>query len=192
MQFAIDLVQKIPAGWPRWAALGAIAITYLFFPNLVKKLGGARQEKEILERLTRFLQVKKLLLELQVFQREKDIPGFEFPGEARLMAELKESYAAVEKSKVKIPYVTRLQYSLVGSMAFFLLTLTAFFFDRFQEAAALETVKFLLGDLSFSIACGLVASLISLGTLRSSFFYGLTMPLAITLLILLVHPQLRS
>jgi hypothetical protein len=31
--------------------------------------------------------VKKLLLELEVFQKEKNLAGFDFPGEARLLAD---------------------------------------------------------------------------------------------------------
>ena len=45
MQFAIDLIQKIPAGWPRWATLAAIIAAYFFFPDIVKKLGRGEKEK---------------------------------------------------------------------------------------------------------------------------------------------------
>jgi hypothetical protein len=186
MQFAIDLIQKIPAGWPRWAVLAAIVVAYFLFPDVVKKLSRGRMEKEILERMTRFLQVKKLLLELEVLQKEKNLSGFEFPGEARLLAELKESSTSAEKSKEKIFYLSRLKYSLLGGIGFFLLTALVFFFDRFQEATAWETVKFLLTDLGFSAGCALPASFIPLGTLRTSFLYGLTMPLALVLLVFTV------
>jgi hypothetical protein len=63
MQFAIDLIQKIPAGWPRLAVLAAMVLAYFFFPDIVKKMSRGQMEKETLERMTRFLQVKKLLLE---------------------------------------------------------------------------------------------------------------------------------
>jgi hypothetical protein len=186
MQFAIDLIQKIPAGWPRWAVLAAIMLAYFFFPDIIKKLSRGRMEKETLERMTQFLQVKKLLFELEVLQKEKNLSGFEFPGEARLLAELKESSTSAEKSKEKIPYLSRLKYSLLGGMVFFLLTALLFFFDRFQETTALEAVKFLLQDLGFSAGCALLASFIPLGTLRTSFLYGLTMPLALVLLVFTV------
>ena len=71
MDFAIDLIQKIPAGWPRLAALAVIVIAYFLFPDIVKNLSRGRREKEALERLTRFLPVKKPLFELQAFQKEK-------------------------------------------------------------------------------------------------------------------------
>jgi hypothetical protein len=186
MQFAIDLIQKIPAGWPRWATLAAIILAYFFFPDIVKRLSRGRMEKEILERMTRFLQVKKLLFELEVFQREKNLSGFEFPGEARLLAELKETGLAPEKSKEKITYLERLKYSLLGGMVFFLLTALLFLFDHFQEATAFGAAKFLLQDLAFAAGCALLASCIPLGTLRTSFLYGLTMPLALVLLVFTV------
>jgi hypothetical protein len=186
MEFAIDLIQKIPAGWPRWAVLAAIMLAYFFFPDIVKKLSRGRMEKETLERMTRFLQVKKLLFELETLQKEKNLSGFEFPGEARLLAELKEFSTSAEKSKEKIPYLGRLKYSLLGGMGFFLLTALLFFFDRFQETTAFGAVKFLLQDLGFSAGCALLASCIPLGTLRTSFLYGLTMPLALVLLVFTV------
>jgi hypothetical protein len=89
MEFAINLIQKIPAGWPRFATLAAIVAAYFFFPDFVRKLSRGQKEKEALERLTRFLQAKKLLLELETFQKEKNLSGFEFPGEARLLASSK-------------------------------------------------------------------------------------------------------
>jgi hypothetical protein len=119
MQFALDLMQKIPAGWPRWATLAAIVIVYFFFPSITNQLIGGRQEKETLDRITRFLQMKKLLLELEALQKEKNLVGYTFPGEARLLAELQESATAVEQSPETIPYVSRLQYSLLGGAVFF-------------------------------------------------------------------------
>jgi hypothetical protein len=109
MQFAIDLIQKIPAGWPRLAILAAIVLAYFFFPDIFKNLSRSRKEKERLEQLTRFLQMKKLLLEIETLQKEKNLSGFEFPGEVRLLAELNESTSAVEKSNEKPPYVGRLK-----------------------------------------------------------------------------------
>jgi hypothetical protein len=102
------------------------------------------------------------------------------------LAELKESSTSAEKSKEKIPYLGRLKYSLPGGMVFFLLTALLFFFGRFQETTAFGTVKFLLQDLGFSAGCALLASFIPLGTLRTSFLYGLTMPLALVLLVFTV------
>ena len=186
MQFAIDLIQKIPAGWPRWATLAAIIAAYFLFPDIVKKLGRGEKEKETIARLMQFLQMKKLLFELEVFQKEKNLSGFEFPGEARLLAELKESATAVEKSKEKIPYLSRLQYSLMGSFCFFLLAALLFVIDHHEEATVLATARFLVRDLVFSAGCGLLGSLIPLGILRTSFLYGLTMPLAVALLVSIV------
>ena len=133
-----------------------------------------------------FLQMKKLLFELEVFQKEKNLSGFEFPGEARLLAELKESATAVEKSKEKIPYLSRLEYSLMGGFCFFLVAALLFVIDHHQEATVLAMARFLLRDLVFSAGCGLLASLIPLGILRTSFLYGLTMPLAVALIFLIV------
>jgi hypothetical protein len=161
MQFAIDLMQKIPAGWPRLAALAAIVIAYFFFPSLVRQLTRGQQEKEMLDRMTRFLQVKKLLLELEALQKEKNLAGFAFPGEARLLAALQEPATAVEKSPETIPYMSRLQYSLLGGAVFFLLTTLLFVFSPSQATTAW-------------------------GTLRASFLYGLTMPLVLALLALIV------
>jgi len=171
VDFAIDLIQKIPAGWPRLVTLDAIIAAYFFFPDIVKKLRGGQKEKETLERLTQFLQVKKLLFELEVFQKEKNLSGFEFPGEARLLAELKEAEIAATKSSGKIPYVRRLKSSLAGGGVFLLLAVLIFVFAQREEAASVqETAKFLLRDLVFSAACSLLASLIPLGTQRASFF----------------------
>jgi hypothetical protein len=96
MDFAINLIQKIPAGWPRWATLAAIIAAYLFFPDIMKKLRGGQKEKATLERLMQFLQVKKMLLEIEVLQKEKNLAGYDFPGEARLLAELKETVIAAK------------------------------------------------------------------------------------------------
>jgi hypothetical protein len=103
MEFAINLIQKIPAGWPRLATLAAIVLAYFFFPDIVKKLGRGQVEKKALERMTRFLQVKKLLFELEVFQKEKNLSGFEFPGEARLLAQLKEAATRWKSRKRRSP-----------------------------------------------------------------------------------------
>ena len=54
MDFAINLIQKIPAGWPRWATLAAIIAAYLFFPDIMKKLRGGQKEKVTLERMMQF------------------------------------------------------------------------------------------------------------------------------------------
>jgi len=186
MEFAINLIQKIPAGWPRFATLAAIVAAYFFFPDFVRKLSRGQKEKEALERLTRFLQAKKLLLELETFQKEKNLSGFEFPGEARLLAELKESATAEEKSKEKIPYLSRFAYSLMGGFFFFLLAALLFVIDHHQEATVLATARFLVRDVVFSAGCGLLGSLIPLGAHRASFLYGLTMPLAVALIFLIV------
>jgi hypothetical protein len=186
MQFAIDLMQKIPAGWPRLATLAAIVATYFFFPSLVKRLFGGQQEKETLDRMTRFLQVKKLLLELEALQKEKNLAGWEFPGEARLLAALQESATAVPQAPETIPYVRRLQYSLLGGAAFFLGTTLLFVFDPSHATTASGTAKFLLRDVGLAAGCGLLASLIPWGTLRASFLYGVTMPLSLALLVLTV------
>jgi hypothetical protein len=186
MEFAIAMIQKIPAGWPRLALLAAILIAYFLFPDLVKNLSRGRRDKEALETLTRFLQIKKLLCEIQAFQKEKNLSGFEFPGESRLLAELNESTTAVEESKEKITYLSRLKYSMMGAAVFFLVAALLFVFDHHQETTTLGTAKFLLRDLVFSAGCGFLASVIPLGALRTSFLYGLTMPLAVTLLYLIV------
>jgi hypothetical protein len=186
MQFALDLMQKIPAGWPRWATLAAIVIVYFFFPTIAKQLIGGRQEKETLDRITRFLQVKKLLLELEALQKEKNLVGYTFPGETRLLAELQASVTAVEQSPETISYMSRLQYSLLGGAVFFLLTTLLFIFGSFPATTAWGTATFLLRDLGLAAGCGLLASFIPLGALRASFIYGLTMPLALALLILTV------
>jgi uncharacterized membrane protein len=186
MQFAIDLIQKIPAGWPRLAMLAAIIVAYFFFPDIFKKLTGGRKEKERLEEVMRFLQMKKLLLEIEALQKEKNLSGFEFPGEARLLAELKESATTHEKSKERTPYLSRLKHSLLGAVVFFLLTVLLWTFGHYRETTDLGRVKFLLQDLGFSAGCGLLASFIPLGTTRTSFLYGLTMPFALALLVLTV------
>src|SRR5262249_53176425 len=52
-------------------------------------------------------------------QKEKNLSGFAFPGEAQLLAELKESEAVRDKSDSKVSYVMRLKYSLlVGRFSF--------------------------------------------------------------------------
>jgi hypothetical protein len=187
MDFAIDLIQKIPAGWPRFATLAAIIAAYLFFPDIMKKLRGGQKEKVTLERMMQFLQVKKLLLELEVFQKEKNLTGFDFPGEARLLAELKETAIAENKLNDKVPYLSRLKLSLLGGGTFLLLATLLFIFAPREEPASVQgTVEFLLGNLLFSAACGLLASFIPLGGLRASFLYGLTMPISLALLVLLV------
>jgi hypothetical protein len=185
MQFALELMQKIPVGWPRWTPLAAIVIVYCFFPSIARQLIGGRQEKETLDRITRFLQVKKLLLELEALQKEKNLVGCTCPGEAQLLAELQEAATAVEQAPETIPYVRRLQYSLLGGAVFFLLTTLLFIFGSFP-ATAWGTATFLLRDVGLAAGCGLLASFIPLGTLRASFIYGLTLPLALALLVLTV------
>jgi|SRR6476661_6560265 hypothetical protein len=103
MEFAINLIQKIPAGWPRLATLAAIVLAYFFFPDIVKKLGTGEKEKETIARLMQFLQMKKLLFELEVLQKEKNLSGFEFPGEARLLAQLKEAATRWKSRKRRSP-----------------------------------------------------------------------------------------
>jgi hypothetical protein len=61
-----------------------------------------------------------------------------------------------------------------------------FVIDHHQEATVLATAKFLMRDLVFSAGCGLLASLIPLGILRTSFLYGLTMPMAVALIFSIV------
>jgi len=92
----------------------------------------------------------------------------------------------VEKSKEKIPYLSRLAYSLMGGFCFFLLAALLFVIDHHEEATVLATARFLVRDLVFSAGCGLLGSLIPLGILRTSFLYGLTMPLAVALLVSIV------
>jgi hypothetical protein len=130
-----------------------------------------------------FLQMKKLLFELEVFQKEKNLSGFEFPGEARLLAELKESATAVEKSKEKIPYLSRLAY---GRFLLLSTRSSAFRHRPSSRGDGLGYGQVSCGDLVFSVGCGLLASLIPLGTLCTSFLYGLTMPLAVALIFSIV------
>ena len=188
MQFVFDLIQKIPAGWPRWSILAAIVVGYFLVPNFGKKLRGREREKEALERLMRFLQLKKLLLDLEVLQKEKNLARFEFPGETRLLGELRESeLAASEVLPQTESYVGRLKYSFFGGTVFFLAAAILVAVNRSQEAASTwEIIKLLLWDLGFSAACALLASFIPFGTRHASFFYGLTMPFAIVLLFLVV------
>ena len=185
MEFAIGLIQKIPAGWPRLMVLGVIVLAYFFCPDIAKKIKGGQKEKEMLERITRLLQVKKLMFEVEALQKEKNLAGFELPWETRLLADLKEPEVR-DKSTEKISYVMRLKYSLLGGAIFFLLTALVFTLSKLQEATAAGSLIFILRDLSFAAACALLASLIPLGTLRTSLVYGLTMPLAVTLLFLTI------
>jgi len=79
MEFAINLIQKIPAGWPRLATLAAIVLAYFFFPDIVKKLGTGEKEKETIARLMQFLQMKKLLFESsKFFRKRKSFAGLSF------------------------------------------------------------------------------------------------------------------
>lgn len=66
----------------------------------------------------------------------------------------------------------------LGAAVFFLLTALLFIFGQ-DTASVAQTAKFLLRDLGFSAGCGLLASFIPLGTPRTSFIYGLTMPFAL-------------
>jgi hypothetical protein len=45
VDFAIDLIQKIPAGWPRWATLAAIIAAYFFFPISSRNWEDVRRRK---------------------------------------------------------------------------------------------------------------------------------------------------
>ena len=101
MQFVIDLIQKIPAGWPRLLTFAALVAAYFLFPDLSRKLSGGAKEKQDLDRMMQFLQMKKLLLDIEVMKKEKNLTGMEFPGEARILAELKESEVAAAKSSEK-------------------------------------------------------------------------------------------
>ena len=175
MEFAIGLVQKIPAGWPRLAVLGLIVLAYFFCPDIAKKIKGGQKEKETLERITRLLQVEKLMFEVEALQKEKNLAGFEFPWETHLLADLKQPEEVRDKSTEKVSYVLRLKYSLLGGAIFFLLTALVFALSKLQETTAAGTRIFILRDLSFAAACALLASLIPLGTLRTSLVYGLTM-----------------
>lgn len=76
--------------------------------------------------------------------------------------------------------------SLMRGFCFFLLAALLFVIDHHQEATVLATARFLVRDLLFSAGCGLLGSLIPLGTHRTSFLYGLTMPLAVVLIFLIV------
>jgi hypothetical protein len=136
-----------------------------------------------------FLQMKKLLLDLEVLKKEKNLSVIEFPGEARILAELKESGVAAAKSpEKKISYLGRLGYSLLGGFVFFLIAALFFAFGRFHEqSSVLDSAKFLLREFGFSALCGLLASFIPLGNRRASFLYGLTMPLVLGLLIVSVE-----
>ncbi|HEX2932228.1 MAG TPA: hypothetical protein VHV54_21050 [Candidatus Binatia bacterium] len=188
MQFVIDLIQKIPAGWPRLLTFAALVAAYFLFPDLSRKLSGGAKEKQDLDRMMQFLQMKKLLLDIEVMKKEKNLTGMEFPGEARILAELKESGVAAAKSSEKITYWSRLSYSMLGGAVFFLLAALSFAFGHFHEhSSVLESTKFLLREFGFSAACGLVASFIPLGNRRTSFLYGLTMPLVLGLLILKIE-----
>lgn len=72
MQFVIDLIQKIPAGWPRLLTLVAIVLAYFLFPDLTKKLSGGAKGKQDLDQMMQFLQIEKLLLDLEVLKKEKN------------------------------------------------------------------------------------------------------------------------
>ena len=153
MEFAIGLVQKIPAGWPRLAVLGLIVLAYFFCPDIAKKIKGGQKEKETLERITRLLQVKKLMFEVEALQKEKNLAGFEFPRETHVLADLKQPEEVRDKSTEKISYVMRLKYSLLGGAIFFLLTALVFALSKLQETTAAGTLIFILRDLSFAAAC---------------------------------------
>jgi len=143
--------------------------------SFAKKIKGGQKEKETLERITRLLQVKKLMFEVEALQKEKNLAGFEFPWETHLLADLKQPEEVRDKSTEKVSYVMRLKYSLLGGAIFFLLTALVFALSKLQETTAAGTLIFILRDLSFAAACALLASLIPLGTLRTSLVYGLTM-----------------
>jgi|SoiMethySBSTD1v2_1073268.scaffolds.fasta_scaffold49109_5 hypothetical protein len=190
MQFVIELIQKIPAGWPRLLTFAALVVSYFLFPDLSKKLSGGAKEKQDLERMMQFLQMKKLLLDIEVLKKEKNLSGIEFPGEARILAELKESGVATAKSPEKISYLGRLSYSLLGGFVFFLMAALFFAFGRLHEQlSVLESAKFLLKEFGFAALCGVLASLIPMGNRRASFLYGLTMPLVLGLVVLSAETQ---
>lgn len=165
MQFVIELIQKIPAGWPRLLTFAALVVSYFLFPNLSKKLSGNAKEKQNLERMMQFLQMKKLLLDLEVLKKEKNLSVIEFPGEARILAELKESGVAAAKSpEKKISYLGRLGYSLLGGFVFFLIAALFFAFGRFHEqSSVLDSAKFLLREFGFLCAVWLTRLLHPIG-----------------------------
>jgi hypothetical protein len=183
MQFAIELMHQIPAGWPRLATLAAIVLAYCCFPSLLRQLVGRQQEKETLERLMRLLQVKKLLLELAALQQEKHLAGYAFPSEARLLAALQDSATAVATAPGPLPYVRRLAYSLLGGAAFLLCTTLLFVCSPSHATTPWATATFLLRDAGLAAGCGLLASLLPWGTPRASVLSGVTMPLALALLV---------
>ena len=123
MQFIIQLIQKIPAGWPRWSTLIAIVIAYFLFPGIVKKLGRHKMEKALVTEITQYLQLKKLYFEVQVLKKEKDLPDFEFPGEKKLRTKLSELNEESEQPKSGLIYRERFKYRMLGAATFLLITI---------------------------------------------------------------------
>ena len=87
----------------------------------------------------------------------------------------------------KFPILAALNRAWPGGGVSLLLAALLFIFAPREEPASVQgTIEFLLGNLVFSAACGLLASFIPLGALRASFFYGLTMPISLALLFVIV------
>ena len=180
MSFALDLIQKIPAGWPRFMILVAVAGGYFLFPSIFKKMSRDRKRKEELALLIQFLQAKKLIFETRALQREKNLEDFQFPGEIRLMDELMKPTQVLQPSRETMPYRRRLLFALLGSVIFLLLT-TLLAYDRFEGKSGMEVLLFILKNTGTSLGCGLIASFFPLRSALSSAFYGFTMPFALVL-----------
>ena len=105
---------------------------------------------------------------------------------ARLLAALQESAPTAASALAPIPYGRRLLYSLLGGAVFVLLTTLLVVMDPSHAPLAGGMVTFLVRDVGLAAGCGLLASCIPSGTLRASFLYGLTMPLALALVVVTV------
>jgi hypothetical protein len=150
------------------------------FPGIAKKLGRHKMEKELVTEITQYLQMKKLYFEVQALKKEKDLPDTEFPGEKSLRAKLDELNEEAAQPKSGLIYGERFKFSMLGAATFFLVTLLLGLISGHSQ------LKPILIDLGFSTACGLLASFIPIGNKRTSFLYGLTIPIPLVVLYLIL------
>lgn len=184
MEIAVQLISKIPEGWPRVVAVLVVAAIYIL-PMLRGQVGRRDRQRPELEHLRLILEVKKLGAELEVLGQGRDLGDLSGADEAkRLRSLLRGREATAAADEPALAFRARAQAALAGSLVTAMLV-TMVVLAGVVRPPSLSLLVFAARGL-FTVVTGTVlVGLLPTRTRTQSFVYGLLLPFAVALVVVL-------
>jgi hypothetical protein len=183
MEIAVQLFTRIPEGWPRLVAFLVVVALYAI-PTLRGQMSRRDRARPELEHLRLVLEVKKLAAEIEVLGRGRDLGDLSPANEAERLRTLLRGTDANAAGDAGLSLRERMQAALAGSIfTAMLVTMLALSGGFRPPSLGVFVARQLIVIASGTVVAGLIPAV----RRRQSFGYGLLLPFAVALVIVLTQ-----